>query len=192
MRAPVLVFASVLALAGATLLPGAVSAQLNIPRFTVDGGGGMRSVGGTYSVSGTIAQPDAGTSSGGSYSITGGFWMGGGVVSGVPDGDPGDGVDPPVTAPPLTFRIYPASPNPVEENMVFAFDLPETRLVRVSLYDSSGRLMRTLADGPIPAGRHQRVWNRRDQTGNRVPAGIYFVRMDAGAHRSHQKIVVMQ
>ena len=40
---------------------------------TIDGGGGT-STGGGYSVSGTIGQPDTGAMSGGSYSLTGGFW----------------------------------------------------------------------------------------------------------------------
>jgi hypothetical protein len=43
--------------------------------FTIDGGGGS-SAGGVYSVSGTIGQPDAGISSGGNYTLTGGFWGG--------------------------------------------------------------------------------------------------------------------
>lgn len=41
--------------------------------FTIDGGGGTSS-GGTYSVTGTIGQPDAGVLSGGDYTIVGGFW----------------------------------------------------------------------------------------------------------------------
>jgi hypothetical protein len=41
--------------------------------FTIDGGGNV-STGATYSVTGTIGQPDAGTLNGGSYSIIGGFW----------------------------------------------------------------------------------------------------------------------
>jgi hypothetical protein len=41
--------------------------------FTIDGGGNV-STGATYSVTGTIGQPDAGTLSGGSYSLIGGFW----------------------------------------------------------------------------------------------------------------------
>lgn len=41
--------------------------------FTIDGGGSA-SAGGTFSLSGTIGQPDAGTLSGGSYSLAGGFW----------------------------------------------------------------------------------------------------------------------
>ena len=45
----------------------------NIDWSTVDGGGGT-STGGVYSVSVTIGQPDAGTMSGGNYSLAGGFW----------------------------------------------------------------------------------------------------------------------
>ena len=41
--------------------------------WTVDGGGGS-STGGVYAVSGTIGQPDAGTMSGGNYTLQGGFW----------------------------------------------------------------------------------------------------------------------
>ena len=40
---------------------------------TIDGGGGSSS-GGTYSVTGTIGQPDAGVLTGGNYTLVGGFW----------------------------------------------------------------------------------------------------------------------
>ncbi len=49
-------------------------AQYSIDWFKVAGGGGT-STGGVYAVSGTIGQPDAGGPlTGGSYSLTGGFW----------------------------------------------------------------------------------------------------------------------
>ena len=42
--------------------------------YKISGGGGT-STGGVYAVTGTIGQPDAGAAmSGGSYSLTGGFW----------------------------------------------------------------------------------------------------------------------
>lgn len=49
-----------------------------IDRHTIDGGGG-RSSGGIYAIEGTIGQPDADPlqpSTGGVYSLTGGFWPG--------------------------------------------------------------------------------------------------------------------
>jgi hypothetical protein len=55
------------------------STNVTAQSYTIDwykiAGGGGTSTGGTYSVSGTIGQPDAsGAMSGGNYSITGGFW----------------------------------------------------------------------------------------------------------------------
>ncbi len=44
--------------------------------WTVDSGGELASTGGAYSLGGSIGQPDAGTLSGGSYALTGGFWEG--------------------------------------------------------------------------------------------------------------------
>lgn len=43
---------------------------------TIDGGGG-RSAGGPYVLTGTIAQPDADWAEGGGYEVLGGFWPGG-------------------------------------------------------------------------------------------------------------------
>ncbi len=46
-----------------------------VTRFTIDGGGGTSS-GGSYMLSGTIGQPDAGQMTGGSYTLSGGFFLG--------------------------------------------------------------------------------------------------------------------
>jgi len=54
----------------------AASAQYELNWYTIDGGGG-RSSGGDFSITGTIAQPDAAWSTGGSYELLGGFWPGG-------------------------------------------------------------------------------------------------------------------
>lgn len=62
----------------ALALSPAALGQYSIPWSTIDGGGAMSSSGGSYSLSGTIGQPDASSfaapMSGGSYSLVGGFW----------------------------------------------------------------------------------------------------------------------
>jgi len=56
------------------LVPSVLFAQLGVDWFTIDGGGGTSS-GGSYALSGTIGQPDAGLAmTNGQISITGGFW----------------------------------------------------------------------------------------------------------------------
>jgi len=49
--------------------------------WTVDGGGGTAS-GGSYTLVGTIGQPDAGILTGGDYTLGGGFWGGGVAAAG--------------------------------------------------------------------------------------------------------------
>ncbi|HEV7924005.1 MAG TPA: hypothetical protein VGR14_01535 [Verrucomicrobiae bacterium] len=62
----------------ALVLPCALQAQsYSINWYTIGGGGGTStgtSGTNTYSLSGTIGQPATATMSGGSYSLTGGFW----------------------------------------------------------------------------------------------------------------------
>jgi len=44
----------------------------------IDGGGGVSS-GGSFTVDGSIGQPEAGSMSGGGYTLGGGFWGGGSI-----------------------------------------------------------------------------------------------------------------
>ena len=55
------------------LLAPAAEARYAVDWSTMDGGGG-RASGGSYVLTGTIGQPDAGVSSGGAYVLQGGFW----------------------------------------------------------------------------------------------------------------------
>lgn len=66
---------TILVIAAGLFLPMAAFSQAySIDWYKIAGGGGT-STGGTYQISGTIGQPDAGgPMTGGSYSLTGGFW----------------------------------------------------------------------------------------------------------------------
>lgn len=165
-------------------------AQLSVPRFVVASGGATRSSGGSFGVGGTIGQADATTSSGGLYVVSAGFWFGGSGTSGIGDGPDGGEPDVPGVEP-LVFEILPATPNPVADVMTLAFQLPEARHVRIEVYDAAGRMVRSVANELVAAGRSQRVWDRRDHSGMRVPGGIYFIRMSALPDERTQKVVVL-
>ena len=72
-------FLSLLLLITASILLGVIGVSAlgyDLSWWTVDGGGATFSTGSSYSLGGTIGQPDAGTSSGGTYTLAGGFWPG--------------------------------------------------------------------------------------------------------------------
>src|SRR5688572_20213850 len=86
MKRPLTILLATLTLLALTLSVGLAYGQAgggyDLSWSTVDGGGGTFSTGGSYSLGGTIGQHDAGSMSGGTYSLDGGFW--GGVAGGSP------------------------------------------------------------------------------------------------------------
>ena len=58
----------------------ALSTGYDLSWYTIDGGGATSSTGGSYSLGGTIGQPDAGVLSGGTYTLNGGFWGGASIA----------------------------------------------------------------------------------------------------------------
>ena len=78
------------------------------------------------------------------------------------------------------YALHPAWPNPFNPATTIAFDVPAATAVRLTVHDVAGRLVRTLAaDGIVAAGRHQVVWDGRDDAGRAVAAGVYLCRLEA-------------
>jgi hypothetical protein len=162
-------------------------AQFSMTWFTIDGGGITQSTGGSFSLGGTIGQPDAGSMTGGAFSLGGGFWNG---------GQPTTGVEEPEeswpSGAPLAFQLHPAAPNPLVSRTVMSFDIPQARRVRLVVWDAAGRHVRTLAEGPLPAGRHHVAWDGTDDRGRSAAAGVYFLRFDAETMHARQKLVILR
>lgn len=84
----------------------------------------------------------------------------------------------PVT--PLAARLEPNRPNPFNPATAIPFELPRAGRARLAVYDAAGRLVRTLVDGEVPAGRTDARWDGRDDRGRAVAAGTYYARLTAG------------
>ena len=65
---------SIAALAIALAAWPAAAQTYEVEWFTIDGGGTAEAAGTTYTVRGTVGQPDAGTLSNATHIVTGGFW----------------------------------------------------------------------------------------------------------------------
>jgi hypothetical protein len=90
------------------------------------------------------------------------------------------------------FAVEPNVPNPFVSGTRIRFALPEPSPVTVRIFNIEGRLVRTLLDGSVPAGRHSVEWNGRDDHGSRVASGLYLYRIDAGAESVRRKMVLLR
>ena len=61
------------------------------------------------------------------------------------------------------------------------FVLPQDAEARLSVFDVSGRRVRTLSLGRLAAGEHRLTWDGRDAAGRTGPSGVYLVRLESGA-----------
>ena len=80
-------------------------------------------------------------------------------------------------------------PNPSFTLSRVEYSTPTTGPASLKLFDVSGREVRTLVDGQVPAGRHESTWDGRDAQGREVPAGAYFYELNAGGHRQTRRVV---
>lgn len=91
---------------------------------------------------------------------------------------------------PTALAITGVAPNPFNPRVTVTFAVPRTGPVRLGVFDLRGRLIRSLHDGPLAAGRHAAVWNGDDAQGRSAAAGVYFVRLDDGGQAAAVKIVL--
>lgn len=74
------------------------------------------------------------------------------------------------------LAFAPPSPNPTAGASRFAFALPRSADVDLTILDVSGREVVRLVSGERPAGRHEITWTGEDDRGRVVP-GLYFARL---------------
>ncbi len=106
------------------------------------------------------------------------------VVMGSPTG---------VAAVPLTPGLAQNIPNPFNPITTIRYEIPAGGAdVDMSIYDVTGRHVRTLLDENRPAGVFSVQWNGEDDRGQRVASGVYFYRMRAGAFVETRKMVLLK
>lgn len=84
------------------------------------------------------------------------------------------------------------APNPFNPRTTVSFDLPAAGPGRLAVFDASGRLVRVLVDGHLPAGPQSVVWDGRDRAGREVGSGGYVVRIEHGGGRGGVKVQLVR
>jgi aminopeptidase N len=108
------------------------------------------------------------------------------------DGDGGPGTAPRV------FSLEQNYPNPFNPRTTIRFTLPgpggrdEPVPLTLRVYDSRGRVVRTLIDGERPAGEQSVVWDGRNDGGEKVGSGVFFYRINTPGHSDTRKMILLE
>lgn len=109
-------------------------------------------------------------------------------------GDPGARPDVVAAPPEAPAAVLLANyPNPFSRATAVRFTVPEggPARVRLTVFDLSGRVVRTLLDEERPPGAQETDWDGKDASGRRVGSGIYLYRLQvAGTERTRKMILL--
>ena len=94
---------------------------------------------------------------------------------------------------PRTFTLNQNFPNPFNNQTVIKFDLPESALVDIIIYDITGECIRALEERSVlPAGFHAMRWDGLDDAGSPAPSGAYVCSMKVGVNYHAMKMVLLR
>ncbi|MBD3221966.1 T9SS type A sorting domain-containing protein [bacterium] len=83
-------------------------------------------------------------------------------------------------------------PNPFNPQTIIRFALPSAQDVELAVYDVRGQRIRTLVRDVVPAGRHEVVWQGRDDGGRQVASGTYFYRLTSDEGTQVRKMLLVK
>jgi len=98
-------------------------------------------------------------------------------------------VDPVATPGGIAFAI---APNPVRDGARFSFVLPRAGGVKLELFDTQGRRVRTLRTRLEQPGAGSLGWDGRDDAGRSLPVGVYDARLESEGASHLRRVVVLR
>ena len=91
---------------------------------------------------------------------------------------------------PVPQVVLNVSPNPALTQVFLSYATRFPARVEISVFDRSGRLVRSLLSGSAGAGLNRVSWDMTDNGGRRVASGVYFCRLEAGSAVRTAKLVI--
>jgi hypothetical protein len=82
-------------------------------------------------------------------------------------------------------------PNPFTPSTSIRFALARASQAQLSIYDTQGRLVKTLVNEFLPPREHAYTWYGRDASGQRVVSGVYFARLRIGEETAQSRKVLL-
>ena len=88
---------------------------------------------------------------------------------------------------PSSFKLLPAYPNPFNPSTNITYSIPESQIVKLSIYDIMGREVEMLENTYKENGTYTIIW---DAVG--FASGIYYVKLASGNLLETQKVMLIK
>ncbi|MDZ7317000.1 MAG: lamin tail domain-containing protein, partial [candidate division KSB1 bacterium] len=90
------------------------------------------------------------------------------------------------------FALHPAFPNPFNSQTVVQCELPQPGQLTVEVFNVLGQRIALLLKEKRDAGVHRLVWDGRNEQGEQVPSGVYYLRATMGEQVAYVKMALIR
>ncbi len=91
-----------------------------------------------------------------------------------------------------THQLYPAYPNPFNPETNITFDIAQDGNVSLQVFDIQGRLIKTLLNNSLFAGRHKIKWDGKTSNGNTAASGVYLIKLKTSDYSKYIKVSLLK
>jgi hypothetical protein len=92
----------------------------------------------------------------------------------------------------VTALLEQNHPNPFNPSTTISFILPSAERAVPSVYDTQGKLVKTLCDGMGTRGENRHTWDGTNNSGQAVGSGVYYYKLSAGNFTDTRKMVLLK
>jgi len=96
-----------------------------------------------------------------------------------------------VTIPP-THVLHQNYPNPFNPVTQIPYDLSHPSHLKLSVYDVSGKLIKTLLETTQPAGEYSVFWDGTNQQGHPVGSGLYMYQLETERYTASKYMILLK
>ena len=93
---------------------------------------------------------------------------------------------------PVEFALNQNFPNPFNPTTDISYNLAKNSHVTLSVYNANGQKVANLVDARQSQGLHRITWNGKNDRGQHMTSGVYFVRMEAEGFSQTIKTILMK
>lgn len=88
---------------------------------------------------------------------------------------------------PSEYKLFGNYPNPFNAQTKFRFQIPKNGIVKLKVYDLSGKEVETLVNGNFNAGLYEINWNSGS-----LASGVYFYSIETAGFKDVKKAVILK
>jgi|GEM_PF-4039433 len=101
-------------------------------------------------------------------------------------------IDPMVSQLPSQYSLEQNYPNPFNPQTTIEYHLPTTTTVNMTVFDASGRRIKTIVSNRVSPGTHHASWDGTNDQGKSMSAGIYFYRLQTADYSITKKMMLIK